>query len=1383
MTPIQSPIQSPVQERMVEPTVEPGLSDAKRRLLAQRLRGAAKLPGESEHIPPREPGAATLIGPEQYSVWIDATLQPDLPTYNEPVTLRYRGQLNPSALEQAFNAFVARHEAWRTSFILEQGEVVQQIHAEIRTSLRPVDLTGLPEAGREAESLRLAHNQAIQPLPLEQAPLFRATLVRMAEDDFRLHLLLHHLIFDGFSLRRTFLPELAELYRAFSEGGQPSLPDSTLQYGDFANWRRRQADSPAMQPHLAYWRRQLGGELPVLRLPADRARPAAISHRGNVFRFNIPRDLTAGLRALGQASGATLYMALLTTFKAVLLRYSGQESSPADVIVGSVADGRRRPELEGMMGYILDIFAVRTRPELDQSFSAYLRQVRQAVIEALGASEVPFERVVQALELKRDLSHNPIFQTVFAFQPTADAAHSLWEIGTTEISTGTAKFDLYVEADEKPAHTAVRIFYSTDLFEQATIARMAGHWLTLIEGAVRAPETPLAELPLLTPAELHQMLVDWNDQATPIPNQTMHGLFEVQATRTPDAPAVHFEGARLTYAELDREAGRLATALQHAGARAGALAAIFLDRSQFLVAGLLGILKTGAAYLPLDPGTPAARIALCLEDAVPTVILTQRSRVADLPPTSARVVVLEDILAAPLPAEPFRPEVATTPDDLAYIIHTSGSTGRPKGVELRHRGVVNFLLSMKLEPGFTARDILVAVTTISFDIAVLELFLPLITGGQVVVAPRETALDPTLLAALLARSRCTVLQATPATWTGLVGSQWSGKPGLKALCGGEALKRSLADRLLALGLELWNVYGPTETTIWSTVRRVEAGAGPIPVGRPIANTTAYILDARQQPVPIGIPGELYLGGAGLARGYRNSPDLTNEKFVSPAISGGERLYRTGDYAIFREDGSIECQGRSDHQVKVRGYRIELEDVEVNLAAHPAVAAAAAKAWPDPDGGWRLCAYLVGAGGAPPDAAGMRQFLRGRVAEYMIPTEIVPLAELPLTANGKVDRKLLARPEPSTPQGLATSDLQGEELRLARIWAELLRVDNIAATDNFFDLGGHSLMLLRLSRLIQKEFALELPLSQLFQTPTIAGLAQVIRQLATSESDTWNSLVPLNPRGSKRPLFLVHSLMLYGRLPHALGDDQPFYGLQPLPFEDHHGQDYVEFMLADHIRQIKRVQPHGPYQIAGWCFAGWLAYEVARRLEAGGDRVSLLALLDSWCPYKGSAPLEAGVSGEPIRRGLRTRLRSLAFKVNFRGRQFVRLGAVERRGAMGRMLRDLWSKYTLPLERSAKSRLYRLILRFNLPMPDLLRDSTVVTYDWLRTYQVKPFGGEINLIRPGDIAVPPDADPCCGWRPLTSGEIRSHFVPGDRSTMFLGNNLSLLADVLRTLMSS
>lgn len=1348
------------------------LSGSKRRLLDQRLRGAATGAGRDDVVMPRTAGARTIIGPDQYNIWLDVALHPEEPTYNEVVTLAYAGELQTDLLEQAFNQFIARHESWRTSFQLDQGEVLQVIHPEVRIApLTLIDLSHLQFEDADARSKDLATKQARGFLSLEAVPLIRATLVRLAPNDCRVHLVLSHLIVDGYCLQRTLLVELATLYNSLEAGVPPNLPAVSLQYADYTEWRRLRVEALERNGQLDYWRQHLAGELPMLRLPWDRSRPATMTHRGGIERFILRPELTEALRQLGKRHYASFYMTLLASFKTLLFRYSSQN----DIVIGSVAASRRQVELKSIMGLVIDVFAVRSRPEASLQFNEYLSQIRDTLLESIDAAEIPLQRVVEALGIKRDLSHAPIFQTMFVLVPPPKS-FDRWSVAATEVDLGATKYDLYVQAEERANETHISLSYSTDLFEATTIRRMVGHWQTLLAAIVAAPAASLGELRLIPDVERDQLLVRWNETKAPIPKTTLQGLVLAQAIRTPNAPAVSFEGQTLTYSQLQSEARHLAHALSEAGAAPETLAAVFLDRSHHLPVALLAVLLTGAAYMPLDPGTPSARVALCLEDGAPSVILTERSRLGDLPVSAARVLVLEDILEQPDTVSFIEAKVDS--NALAYVIHTSGSTGRPKGVEVRHAGVVNLLLSMQQEPGFTADDILVAVTTVSFDIAVLELFLPLVTGGKVVIASRETATDPSLLGALIAASRATMLQATPATWAGLVGNDWRGQKNFTALCGGEALKRSLADRLLALGIKLWNVYGPTETTVWSTIARVLPGDANVTVGRPIANTTTYILDPQQQPVPAGVPGELYLGGIGVARGYRHRADLTAEKFCTPAVAEGARVYRTGDHALYREDGSIEIQGRADNQVKIRGYRIELEDVEVNLAQHPRVAAAAAKAWPDSEGGYRLCAYLTGIAGAPPDAAEIRQFLRLRVADYMIPSDIVALPSLPLTSNGKIDRRQLPEPErsfASVPD--VGSKLQAEELRLAHIWTELLHLERIDASDNFFDLGGHSLLLLKMNRMVNKEFGIELPLTRLFQAPTVEKLAELVRELQRKQPDAaWSSLVPLNPTGSKRPLFLIHSLMLYGRLPAALGPDQPFFALQPLPFSDDGSDNYVERMLDDHLRQIKRIQPHGPYQIVGWCFAGWLAYEIARRLEAAGEEVSLLALLDSWCPYKGGAAIEIAEDAR-FRRSFGSRLQTLTFKFRLHSHRIAGRSIADSVGYARRTLRDLWTTYSVPLERDIKAFIYRFCRHWSVPLPMWLKDANVITYNWLRSYQVEPFSADITLVRPGDVTVPPGSDPHCGWSALTTGSITTEFVPGDRSTMFLGANLTVLAELL------
>jgi amino acid adenylation domain-containing protein len=1336
------------------------MSDAKRALMAQRLKGFSTSRQEADQIKPCGAGDKVPISVEQYRIWLHASMHPEMSTYNEPITIQYRGDLDVAVLTESLNYFLCRHEGWRTGFIMENDVVFQVVQPEVKVNLELVDLSDLPEEEREAESMSLATEQALLPIDLTQAPLFRAMVVRVAPDDIRLHIVLHHVVFDGLSIQETFIPELAAIYAALKAGDEPLLPALTLQYKDYSAWRQEQVALPAMERHLEYWQKQLAGDLPVLRLPTDRPRPAVISQRGDIETCKISRELTDALRELSQAQGATLYMTMLAAFEALLFRYSGQE----DVIVGGGADGRRRPELRGMMGYILDTFAVRAHPTGKRPFSAFLQEVKQSVLGALGAAEVPFDRVVQAAGIKRDLSHHPIFQTFFSFLARGGNLPAGWEMKPKTVNGGATKFDIYMEVEELETHTAVCCIYSTDLFKAETIRRMFGHWTTLMQAVCDAPDCALGELPLLTAAERELMLVRWNDQAVDVPATTMHGLVFEQAQRTPDDIAVKFEDVTWTYAELDRQVEKLATPLRAAGAGPGKLVALCIDRSEMLIAGLLAILKTGAAYLPLDPGTPHSRIALCLEDAAPAIVITQWSVVSDLPPVGAKVLLIEDLAKAEaLPEYGAAKKDAAGPDDTAYIIHTSGSTGRPKAVELSHGSVVNLLLSMQREPGFKASDTLVAVTTVSFDIAVLELFLPLITGGRVVIASRAVALDPYRLSALMEETSCTVMQATPATWRALIAIDWKGQPGMKVLCGGEALTRDLADKLLVRKLDLWNVYGPTETTIWSTVRRVQPTTGTVPIGRPIANTTTYILDNNEQPVPIGVAGELYIGGVGLAKGYRGQPELTAQKFVSLDVVGGARVYRTGDYAVYRADGTIECQGRADNQVKIRGYRIELEEVELHLNAHPQIAAAAARIWEDPVGGNRMSAYFVAKDGIELSTAQIRDFLRDRLPEYMVPSDFTMLETMPLTSNGKMDRKALPQPsDPTAARPASAFSLNEDEQRLAKIWQEVLGVQSIGKEDNFFELGGHSLLLVILFARVNKEFASNLPITTIFDAQTLSALAKVLK-----EKIRISSLVPVQPAGRKPPLFMAHSYLLYHGLSIALGSDQPFYGLREL---EQDGDLSIEDRARRYVADMRRVQPRGPYRVAGWCAAGPLAVEIARQLLLEGDEVAMLLLFDSWLPgYPESlAKIERSRSLLKVVKGkigdLKTRFSGMTMS-----QRMEHIGHVIRR-RVKQSRDDFYVRHWAQMN--------SLSQKLNIPLPQFMHNTTLQTFAAMREFRAESLPVKITLIRAQESTQFEGATPTCGWETVAANGIDVLWAPGDHETMFRGANLRITATLVK-----
>ena len=1340
---------------MTVETKAAGLTDVQRALLARRLRDAAVSDEETITIRPRATGTRVRISVDQYRIWLHHSMHPELPLYNEPVSVFHRGPLDPGLLQRALEFYAGRHEAWRTSFQMVGDEVLQVVAESVTVSVTFQDLSVLEPERRQAEDERIARDNAVAPFDLGRGPLFRAVLNRMSAGEDRLHLVVHHLVFDGTAIRNSFVPELAVIYAALAEEREPELKPVALQYPDFAVWREQQVASPAMEPALEFWKEKLAGDLPLLRLPMDRPRPAVSSQRGAMRSFTLGAELTAQLRGVCRQHRATLYMLLLASLEALLFRYSGQE----DVVVGTAANGRSRPELQGMMGYMLDTFPVRVKAGAGQSFLELLAAVRAELFGAMGAAEVPFDKILQVSGARRDPSYHPIFQTFFSFPPPVAEAAGAWDLQPKLVDTGTAKFDLYLEAEERGDELAACILYSTDLFEESTIERLVGHWTTMLEGIAREPATTLGALPLLTEAERGLMLGEWNENRMEVAASTMQALFAEQVLKTPANVAVEFGKTRLSYAELDERAERFAFLLQEAGAARGTLVALCIDRSENLLVALLGILKTGATYLPLDPGTPLARITVCLEDAEPAVLLTQRRLLQELPATGAKTICLEDLLveAAKLPDGTRVAAGLAGPDDSAYIIHTSGSTGRPKAVELGQQAVMNLLLSFQRELGLTSDDVLVAVTTVSFDIAVLELFLPVITGARVVIASRTTALDPFELSDLLEASGGTVIQATPATWRALIASEWTGKPRLRVLCGGEALSRDLAEKLLALGLELWNVYGPTETCIWSTLSRVQTGTGGVPIGRPIANTTTYILDAREQPVPVGVAGELYLGGMGLAKGYRGQEGLTADKFVRPAVAGGERLYRTGDYALYRADGTIECQGRADNQVKVRGYRIELEEVELNLSAYSEVSAAAARVWKDAAVGNRLTGYVVPKPGRVFDAREMRRFLQARIPEYMIPTQFVVLDAMPLTSNGKMDRKAL--PETAEVAALQSEvkveeEMTEDEEALAAIWCEVLGVKKVGLGDNFFALGGHSLLLVVLFAKINRRFATNLPLTTIFDAQTLRALAGLLR-----EKVRISSLVRVQTLGSKTPLFMAHSYLLYHALSGVLGKDQPFYGLRELETD---GDLSIEARAQLYVSDMRSVQPQGPYCVAGWCAAGPLAVEIARQLLLQGEKIKALVLFDAWLPgyLEEAERVERGRSYLWLLRSkwavYEAKMKGLSL-----GGQMQYVAKVARR--IGKARRDKFY-----IENWAT--MHRLSARLRLPVPQFMHNTTLQTVVAMRQFRAERLPLKITLIRASEAKQIASASDGCGWEQVAADGVTTVLAPGDHESMFRGKNL-------------
>lgn len=1076
---------------------QPSLSEAKRALLRKFLRGEIQQEIGDEHpVTRRPPGALVPLSFAQEQVWMHGQLAGDIPIYNESITIRRRGPLNFAVLERCLLEIIRRHEAWRTAFDVIGGKPVQVVdQGPVRFPLPVVDLRHLEEPAREQEASRVATSEAQKPFDLKRGPLLRALLVSLADDDHRLYMTFHHIIFDAFSAYRVFLPELVALYEAFSAGQPSPLPEPRLQYGDYAYWQRPRSQESAWSEQMEFWRKKFPGDIPILHWPNDRSRPAVQSHRGTNQKFSLPLELVRSLRAYCQEAGASLYMGLVSAFAAVLHRYTGQE----EIILGCLSAGRTRPELEKMAGCFVNPFPLRIRFSGDPNFHELLSSVRQEVLDGLAQDELPFARVVRTLHVRPDASRNPLFQIILSLQPQLPVVDPAWNLTTEDVSNGGSKLDLLVVADDREEGIFGPITFNPDLFDPGTISGMVEHWQTLLKAAIAEPNRRVSELPILTEAAEHRILVEWNERQQGYPAVSTHELFEAQVERSPESVAAIFEDQQLTYRELDARANQLARFLRKQGVGPDVLVGISIARSIEMLTALLAVWKAGGAYVPLEPDYPAERLTFMVRDSGLKLVVTEEEYRRVFSPLGARIVCLDSDEAEICREDRAWLRSCTSPSNLAYVIYTSGSTGNPKGVQIEHRSVVNFLLSMQSRPGLSKEDVLLAVTTISFDIAGLELYLPLSVGAHLVLAPRDMARDPERLAKLLADSRATCMQATPATWRMLINGGWPGDQSLKVLCGGESLDADLAAKLLERSRKVWNLYGPTETTIWSTVHQVTSAEEPVPIGHPIANTEIYVLDDRLRPVPPGVAGDVYIGGEGLARGYLNRPDLTAEKFIPhpfPREGSGRRIYKTGDVGCYRADGTLLLSGRGDDQVKVRGYRIEPNEIVATLNRHRTVRASVVVAREEASGEKRLVAYVVGCKGSALCESDLREHLRVYLPEYMIPSVFVEMESLPLNSNGKIERKAL--PVPTTENTLR-DEMQREpaspiEKRVAETLAGLLEVHAVGSGDNFFDLGGHSLLATQFISHLRDSFGVELTLRHLFDMPTVAGISATIEHL-------------------------------------------------------------------------------------------------------------------------------------------------------------------------------------------------------------------------------------------------------------------------------------------------
>jgi len=1013
---------------------------------------------------PRQNGVR--LGLVQQRMWILDRLDPDSTVSNLPGSWRLTGALDVTAFRKALDEVIRRHEILRSRIDWNGETPLQVAEPGLAIDLPLIDLSEYPPAARHAELLRQFELERTRVFDLQTAPLFRARLYKIDAEDHVFFFMPHHVIWDGWSFD-ILLSELATLYAAFSRGDPSPLPELRTQYADYASWHRDWMESDEVMRQRRFWRDQLRPPLPVLELPTLLHRPAVMSQRGHRSLLPLNASLIDRLRALGRQEGATLFMVLLAAYKAFLHRHTGQ----ADIVVGAPVQDRLHVDADRLIGVFVNTLVLRTNVDGQQSFRALLRRVRDVCVAAYDHQSVPFEQLVEDLQPERSLSHTPLYQTLFTFQETTERPTQFGDLTVSQVHvpTHSAPTDVLFGVMASERSTLGLFDFNADLFAPDAADRFTTGYGTLLQAAVTAPDAPIAGLDVLPPAERARLAFEFNATDAPIPPETsVYMLVERQVARRANQPAIRDTTTRWTYAQLDSRATEIADQLVAIGVGPGDFVAIFLERSVDLIATVLGVWKAGAAYIPIDPEYPRARSAHVLADSGARTIVS-RSPLRDALPhdVAASILWLDRPFVKPSPASAAELP-APRSRSAAYLIYTSGSTGLPKGVEVPHRAVANFLSSMADRPGLDEDDVLLAITTLAFDISVLELFLPLCVGAQVVVADKEQGQDGVRLAELMASVRPTVMQATPSTWQMLFDAGWTGSPDLKALCGGETLTVDLARRLASVVGELWNMYGPTETTIWSTCGRVTAGEPRVTIGVPIANTRVYVLDPELQLVPVGVPGELLIGGAGVATGYHARPELTAERFVMDPIRGDGLVYRTGDLVRWLPDGRLEHLGRNDRQIKLNGFRIEPGEIEAAVERLPQVRRVAVVTRGEQENK-RLVAYVVLDGDRRLTSTELRRELSQTLPSYMIPALVVPLAELPLTANGKVDYNALLNPlERKTAARNHEPPVGDVETAIAAVWSKLLGDVPVGRHDNFFELGGHSLLSIRAVSAIESE---------------------------------------------------------------------------------------------------------------------------------------------------------------------------------------------------------------------------------------------------------------------------------------------------------------------------
>ncbi|WP_287669689.1 MULTISPECIES: amino acid adenylation domain-containing protein [unclassified Microcystis] len=1159
----------------------------------------------------------------QQRLWFLQQLSPDSHSYNLLDALRLEGNLNLLALEQSLSELIRRHEILRTTFPMVEGQPIQRIAPPSTVSLPLEDLQGLSKNEQTEHLQEIAIAFSLKPFNLAKESLVQFKLLKLGSQEYVLLLKMHHIIYDGWSLS-IFFGELSQLYAAFVRGLPSPLPELSIQYADFAVWQRQWLTGEVLERQLNYWQKQLQDAPTILELPTDYPRPPIPSFRGDGQVFRLNQDLTQRLKRLSQESGATLFMTLLAAFFVLISRYSGQ----LDVLVGSPIANRNSSAIEKLMGFFANTLALRGDMSGNPSFLDLLERVKQTTLSAYAHQDLPFEMLVEKLQLNRDLSHNPLIQVMFSLQNTPQSEASLSGLKMESLPLSVelkARFDLEVNFWEVSDRLEAVWCYSTDLFAAPTINQMGQHFQNLLTAITANPNMGIFQLSMLSDAERDQLLASCNETQTDYSDyKCIHELFEEQVERTPNAVAVVFEGQQLTYAELNSRANQLAHYLQSLELKLEDKIGVCIERSPLMVIAILAILKAGGAYVPLDIAYPSERLAFMLENVQCPIILTQNHLSDRLPVNnSQRLIDIDSKWESITQYSPENIASKVTPNNLAYIIYTSGSTGTPKGTEVVHRNIIGFIFGVDYVQ-LDAHQIWLQHSSISWDALTLELWTPLLFGGRCVLYPGNV-ITPENLSKIIKEEGVNILWLTCALFNLMIDTMPESLLGVKQLItGGETLSVAHIRRGLALlpKTQIINGYGPSECTVFTCCypisKQLDENLASIPIGKPIGDRKVYLLDRNLQPVPVGVSGEIHVGGASVARGYLNQLALTCEKFISNPFLAGDTLYKTGDLARYLPDGNIEYIGRIDNQVKIRGFRIELGEIESVLSQNQAVQSSCVIVREDNPGEKQLVAYIVPKLGVKLTSGDLRQFLSHKLPGYMVPGAFVLLEFFPLTANGKIDRRALKAPSNPSDSDRFIEARNQLELSLVQIWSKVLKIDKVSVQDNFFDLGGHSLLAPYLITQIKEQLGEEIAVTTLFQNPTIEQLATIIKTGLDPSNQSY--FVPIQPHGSKPPFFCVPGAggrpFYFYHLGRYLGKDQPFYSFENDLYQQFGEITRIEDIASIYLKAMQDLQPQGPYFLGGHSYGGNVAFEMAQQLVNQGEQVALLAIIDSSAPtYK------------------------------------------------------------------------------------------------------------------------------------------------------------------------